>query len=168
MGLIGGYEMQQMSGTPSCPACSSPDVMRARVAYEQQTNVHRLSTGTVGIGTGGIGLASSSTSGRSQSLAALKLAPPRADFVLIQTSLIVCGVLASFLAFGIGAAITKNPIGALVAMVLVIGVVVVMWRQVGQRRKEYPAIAAAYERTWVCARCGVTGDHSEFIQQSPT
>lgn len=155
--------MQQMSETPSCPACSSPDVIRARVAYEQQTNVHQLSTGTVGIGTGGIGLATSSTRGRSQSLAAMKLAPPRADFLVAQTFLIVCGVLAAVMMFILGAQITKSPIGAFGAMALVIWGVVVMWRKVAQRRTEYPAVAAAYERRWVCTRCGVTGDQSEFF-----
>ena len=145
---------------PSCPSCRTSDVMRARTAHEQGTSFHSLSTGTVGVGTGGIGLAKSSTTGESKSLTALKMAPPPGAFGLGRFASVLIALLIMMVAGMILSG--AGPVGVLIGVGLGVWFGVWSFKGIATQEAAYPSVLAAYERRWLCSRCGTVGDQAEF------
>jgi hypothetical protein len=130
--------------------------------HDQGTSVHNLTTGTVGIGPGGLGVAQSTTTGQTRTQTAINLAPPASPGTI--TLYRILGVLLALLVMMIGGIVAASA-GAVPGLA-VAGFGVWMgyrsWKATGQGLREYPKRLAAYEKQWCCLRCGFSGDQEAF------
>ena len=115
---------------------------------------------SVGIGTGGLGLGQSSTTGQSRSIAALKMAPPQAGFGLARFATVLIAFLILMVVGGFLA--SAGWTGFFGAVGLAGWFAVWSFKGIDKREEEHPAALAAYERTWLCSRCGTVADQPKF------
>lgn len=141
-----------------CPQCDSENISKVKMVYMAGTST----SGHSGVGLGGTGegdLGGGVFVGLSQtkSLLAKELAPPEKPSLLLP---IIIGVL-TFLFFGgavnasstrdLGIAVTLWVITAFLGLLLLGSV-----SYYRERKERYPKELEAWERLWVCLRCGHT------------
>ena len=160
-------EAAPLSQTPvasracTCPKCSSPDVAKARVLYERGTTVHNMTTGTIGVGAAGLGVAQSNTTGRSHTETAVGTAPPAPPSTIMMYRFlgIVLALLVGVIGLGI---VFANVVVGLAVMGFGGWLGVRGWQATADGLRKYPKALAEYERKWSCLRCGHLGDEAEF------
>jgi predicted RNA-binding Zn-ribbon protein involved in translation (DUF1610 family) len=133
-----------------CPKCGSEHITTHKNIYEGGTsNIKTSSFGSgAGFGTGGVGavFGSSTTRGKSQSVAAKKYEPPHNPaLALIGLSILFAGITYVFLALG--------GILTFIAPLFIL-IIFKIFQKIKRNAKEYPDKLSTWENTWHCNKCG--------------
>ncbi|HEX8431190.1 MAG TPA: hypothetical protein VF625_07875 [Longimicrobium sp.] len=129
----------------SCPQCGSDNVRRLALIYREGLTQVSLATGGAGAGWGGAGGLAAGTSGRQQTMASVGAAPPVPTGMGLGLALGLLGVL---LAVGAG------TMGIVVGLVLLAVSGVAVYGAWNHNQAEYPRLLQAWEKTFMCQRCG--------------
>ncbi|MBI4999023.1 MAG: hypothetical protein HZC22_19395 [Rhodocyclales bacterium] len=136
-----------------CPQCKSDNTQRLEVIYENGTQDIKTTSSTVGAGfsgRGGLGVANTTTTGKSQSMAAQKAAPPERRFSVGGLVAIVIGL---FFVFVIGG-------GAIVIGALcVAGGGYLMNKAMQYNKNVWPGLYQTWQASWYCQKCGTIYQH---------
>lgn len=137
----------------NCPACHSRQTKRLSVVYEQGlSNINTSSnTGGVGFGFGGlgVGIARSRTRGQTQTALSQKAAPP--EKMGYAKPLVTIFVVYAFL--NIFDSLGANIANVLAAVWLCASVACIAIVN-SYNNKTWPPLKAAWDRTYLCTRCG--------------
>jgi len=143
---------------PTCSACGSPSVQKVSMAWRSGIRTVSTQTGTVGIGSIGVGVAVSNTTGVSQSGLTASLAPPSFRYIDKESNIILAvGFLSTVSMFLM--AIFLWPSFMLFLLSPVIGIVagVLAGRNYANANKEQlKREQEVWESQWVCNACGHT------------
>ncbi|WP_375560726.1 hypothetical protein ACE193_24030 [Bernardetia sp. OM2101] len=121
--------------------------------YENGTNNISTNSSTIGFA-GGIGIASTSTSGISQSILAQKVSPPKKNSYLLAA--LVIGLGAIFLCNIIYGLTIKNAIFGLIGIFL-LGFGIKIFRvNYKYNSNIFPKKYLEWTKTWHCNKCGNT------------
>ena len=135
-----------------CNNCNSENTQKLSLIYENGTNNISANSITVGFG-GGIGIASTDTSGISQSILAQKNSPPKKNSYLLAVFVMGLGVI--FLCNVYGLTI-KSTVFALVGMFL-LGFGIKIFRvNYKYNSSIFPKKYLEWTKTWHCNKCGNT------------
>lgn len=129
-----------------CPECKSENTQRMRVIYEGGTqSIQTTSTsGGVGIGSGFMsGGGVTTTSGVAQSGLAAKASPPAKSRYWPPIALAILGIF-------------LNDWSPFVGIPVFGFGVYRIWQTIQFNRTAWPALVAAWDKTWMCHRCGHT------------
>ncbi len=133
-----------------CTTCQSDNVQRLSLIYEQGTHNIRTTGHTtgagVGIGRGGLGFgggsATTTTTGKSQTIAARKAAPPDKKKIGIPFAIAAVGLVLM--------PVMGTPV---LLIALAIGGFL-FWKYSQYNKNVYPPLYAAWEKSWLCNKCG--------------
>ena len=145
-----------------CPACQSRQTKRLAVVYEQGLSTINAASNTTGLGLGsgglGVGIARSKTRGVSQTVQSKKAAPP--EKMGYAKPLLLVFVLYAFLNI-------FDSLGANVANILAAGWLCASVACIAiisnYNSKTWPPLKAAWDRTYLCTRCG----HMFTVNEDP-
>ena len=134
----------------SCPSCGSGECSRARMIFELGTATTTSATigGAGGLGGGHGASFGAMTSGTSQSALAKRCEPPSVS----SAAAWVCGVLAAICVlfyFVTEGKVFWLVVGGVFGLMTIGGIA--MYRE---ERQKLPGLLAAYDRRWLCLRCG--------------
>lgn len=126
-----------------CTQCNSDNVQRLSLVYEQGTqNISATSRTTTSYGFGqGFSRGTTTTTGKSQSITAMKAAPPNKKKIIIPIVLIVAGLF-----------LMKQ--GELWALIISAVGGFLFYFYFKYNRNVYPRLYADWENSWLCNRCG--------------
>ncbi len=132
----------------NCPKCNSENVQRLSVIY--QSGTHKINTSSTTVGGGyfsgpGIGIGSTATSGKQQSIIAKKAAPPSKRSYL-PLLLLVPG----FLIFRY----SDGGLNALIGFILMLASVAWVYFAYRYNSGEWREKQSIWEASWHCNRCG--------------
>ena len=148
----------------TCPKCESEDVQRLAMIYQRGTATTVSSSTTLGDVGGYLAVGGSVLSATQQSLLAQQATPPlprmASDWSYVFGFIVlVCGVVTLVVAFSL--ALEDLPITLIVGgMITVVGITAFLSARASARdadqynRTTYPRLKEAWERTWLCLRCG--------------
>ncbi len=136
-----------------CPVCKTTDVRRVSLLFKQGTTSIQTGSTTIGGGTfgghpgGGVG--QTSTTGSQQSLLAKELTPPQTKAPGGGGCVLVIGVIV--LVIGIPDSIWPMMLAG--GLVTILGLLF-LGKALEFDNNEYPKLMAAWERSFLCMRCG--------------
>jgi hypothetical protein len=143
----------------ACPNCQSDNLQTFRMVFETGTSsTESVSSGTaIGLTGGGgigIGVGSSKSSGTTMSLLAQKVAPPVKKKVALAWLITVLAAL--FVVSGLG---TKE--WGMVMFFAIVGTITgyIAVTRSKWNQHQFPALMRAWERSWLCHKCGNTFVH---------
>ena len=146
----------------NCPACHSRQTKRLSVVYEQGLSVINTSSNTGGVGLGfgglGVGIARSRTRGVSQTALSQKAAPP-AKMGCAKPLVTIFVVYAFLNIFDSQGANVANALAAGWLCCSVAAITIVS----NYNSKTWPPLKAAWDRTYLCTRCG----HMFTVNEDP-
>jgi|GEM_PF-446527 len=128
-----------------CPQCGSDNVRRLALIYREGLTQVSLATGGAGAGWGGAGGMAAGTTGRQQTMASIGAAPPAPTGMALALAIGVLGVML---------AVAGGTMGAVVGLVLLVVSGVAVHGAWTRNHEEYPRLLAAWEKTFMCQRCG--------------
>ncbi|GAQ50199.1 hypothetical protein FPKKA176_contig00154-0001 [Flavobacterium psychrophilum] len=137
-----------------CKNCNSENTQKLSLIYENGTNNISTNSKTVGTGIGTgfvIGSTTTNTSGKSQSLLAEKVSPPKKNSYLLASFITAIGLI--FLA-NINEFDAKGSIFGLIAILLLgfgIKIIKVTYRY---NSNTFPKKYLEWTKSWHCNKCG--------------
>lgn len=137
-----------------CKKCNSENTQKLSLIYENGTNSISTNSKTVGVGVGTgfvIGRASTETSGKSQSILAEKVSPPKKNSYLLASFIIVVGLI--FLA-NVNETNIKDYIFGLIGILLLgfgIKIIRVTYRY---NSNSFPKKYLEWTKSWHYNKCG--------------
>jgi hypothetical protein len=134
-----------------CGKCSSDNTQLLQMAYEGGTQDIQTKSKTTGIGIAkgglGIGRASTSTSGTSQSLLATRVAPPKKRTYLYS-------LITGFLAWIILSATTVSSMWFYISIAVMALCCYLIYSAFMFNKNVWPGQFKHWQKGWVCLKCG--------------
>ncbi|MFA9190663.1 hypothetical protein AAGV28_04700 [Flavobacterium sp. FZUC8N2.13] len=137
-----------------CKNCNSENTQKISLIYEKGTNNISTNSKTVGVGIGTgvvVGSVSTNTSGKSQSLLAEKVSPPKKNSYLLAFFIITIGLI--FLV-NINELDTKGSIFGLIAILLVGFAIKIIKVTYKYNSITFPKKYMEWTKSWHCNKCG--------------
>ena len=141
-----------------CPKCKSDNIQKFQVIHEQGTSNINLDSNTVGGGVGfggglrgGVGLARTGTSGKSQTLIAEKTKPPGNDMYNASGGLLVFVFFIAIIFYVILKDV--DPYRISVWLSLIVGIYFVS-KVLNRDQAEYEKQYQEWLKKWYCNKCG--------------
>jgi len=146
-----GYMGAQVA---ECPRCGSTEAHTAGVVYRSGTGRIEATTLGGGVGFGGPAIASAHTTGSSQSLMALTVAPPKRPSHMLRGLFIYIVLLV--LVVAVGFVVPTFPFQLMLVLAAAGPFVIGIWMSMLTRAAlpEWRSRMEIWEATWVCDRCG--------------
>jgi formate/nitrite transporter FocA (FNT family) len=127
-----------------CPKCSSDNTQKLKIIYESGTKEINTTGYSAGTGLGslvGIGGAATKTTGRSQSLMAQRIAPPRKSSFKWPVISLIAGIVLLKIKVVLGATLITG--GA--------GFIFLVWKH---NTQQWPGLYKNWIGSWHCNKCG--------------
>jgi len=138
-----------------CKKCNSENTQKLSLIYENGTNNISTNSKTTGVGFGrggiGIGSASTNTSGKSQSILAQKLSPPKKNSYLLAGFVMILGAVFSFNLFELS---IKNSFFGLIGIFILAFGIKIFRVNYKYNTNTFPKKYLEWTKTWHCNKCG--------------
>lgn len=127
-----------------CPQCGADNVRRLALIYREGLSQPSLAGGA-GARWGGSHPLVTGTGGRQQTMASIGAAPPAPTGMALALAFGVLGIML---------ALMGGTMGIVVGLVLLVVGGVAVYGAWSHNQEEYPRLLAAWEKTFMCQRCG--------------